>query len=132
MPDLEISPTLHKLINRFQVHRCYYTKLYKHNGKFYKKCRFGFLRPEKTELELHNIADCLAVNKPQPRKWLHRLSRTSDCIHINDCWWQTRPTLTYNTLHISGLGCHITLPTMSQNMSDRSRMRCGRTYSPRS
>jgi len=39
MSNPEASPTLHELVSRFQVHRCnsYCTKLYKHNGKFYKK-----------------------------------------------------------------------------------------------
>ena len=86
MPDADTSPTLHELVSRFQVHRCnsYCTKLYKHNSKFYKKCRFGFLRPEKTELELHDVAECLAVNKTQPRKRLYHLPRTSECSNIND------------------------------------------------
>ena len=86
MPNPEASPTLHELVIRFQVHRCnsYCTKLYKHSGKFYKKCRFGFPRPEKTELELHDVPECLAVNKTQPRKRLYHLPRTSECSHIND------------------------------------------------
>ena len=56
IPDAETSPTLHELVNRFQRHRCnkYCTKLYKHNNKLYRKCRFGFQRPEKSDLELHD------------------------------------------------------------------------------
>jgi len=52
LPDTETSPTLHELVTRFQIHRCNKcrTKLYKCNNKCYKKCRFGFPRPEKSEL----------------------------------------------------------------------------------
>ena len=87
LPDPETSPTLHELVTRFQTHRCnkYCTKLYKCNNKWYKKCRFGFPRPEKSEIELHDIADCLAVDvKKKPRKRLYHLPRTNAERHIND------------------------------------------------
>ena len=87
MPDPESSPTLHELVNRFQTHRCnkYCTTIYKHQNKFYKKCRFGFPRPQKTELELNDVADCLSINtKTQPRKRLYHLPRTSHETNIND------------------------------------------------
>jgi len=70
LPDPETSLTLHELVTRFQVHRCnkYCTKLYKCNNKCYKKCRFGFPRPEKSELELHDIAECLAVDTKKAKE----------------------------------------------------------------
>jgi len=135
MPDQDTSPTLHELVSRFQVHRCNSncTKLYKHNGKLYKKCWFGFLRPENTELELHDVTECLAVNKTQTRKQLYHLPHTSECSNIIDynpaLLWQIRRMWTYTILRISGHGYHIISPIMSLNTSNQSRMRCGRILS---
>ena len=87
LPDPETSPTLHELVTRFQIHRCnkYCTKLYKCNNKCYKKCRFSFPRPDKSELELHDIAECLAVDtRKKPRERLYHLLRRDDESHIND------------------------------------------------
>ena len=44
MPDQDTSPTLHELVSRFQAHCCNSncTKLYKHNGKLYKKMLIWF------------------------------------------------------------------------------------------
>ena len=87
LPDPESSPTLHQLVTRFQTHRCnkYCTKLYKCNNKFYKKCRFGFPRPTKSDLELHDVVECLAIDsKKKPRKRLYHLPRTDDETQIND------------------------------------------------
>jgi len=86
-PDSATSPTLSHLVSQFQVHKCnsYCQKSYKHGGKFFKKCHFGFPRLEKTEPVLHDPLDCLAVLKAkQPRKRLYHLHRTADEVNIND------------------------------------------------
>ena len=86
-PDSTKSPTLSQLVSKFQVHKCnsYCQKSYKHNGKFYKKCRFGFPRPVKETTELNDPMDCLAVLKTkQPRKRLYHLHRSLDEVNIND------------------------------------------------
>jgi len=86
-PDPNESPTLHDLVERCQVHKCnrYCTKTYKHSGKFYKKCRFGFPRPQKSRLEINDVIDCLAVDtSKQPRKRLYNLARKDDEEYIND------------------------------------------------
>ena len=86
-PDASKSPTLSQLVSHFQMHKCntYCQKSYKRNGKFCKKCRFGFPRPPKTETEIHDFIDCLAVAKnKQPRKRLYQLRRSTDEAQIND------------------------------------------------
>ena len=87
MPDAADSPTLHELVTRFQTHKCnrYCRKLYKQNGKFYQKCRFGFPRPIKCETELNDYVECLAVNaSKQPRKRLYHLKRSEAEVNVND------------------------------------------------
>jgi len=61
-PDTLTSPTLSQLISQFQEHKCnnYCQKSYKHNGTFFKKCRFGFPRPQKTHTDLNDPLECLA------------------------------------------------------------------------
>ena len=86
-PDATKSPTLSQLVSQFQVHNCnsYCQKSFKRNGKFCKKCRFGFPRPPKEETEIHDLIDCLAVAKnKQPRKRLYQLRRSTDEAKIND------------------------------------------------
>jgi len=86
-PPAATSPTLHKLVSQFQVHKCnkYCVKLYKRNGKFARKCRFGFPRPVKDSTQLNDVIDCLAVNQSkQPRKRLYNLRRAADELNIND------------------------------------------------
>ena len=86
-PEPSESPTLAALVTRFQTHKCnkYCTKAYKRGGKFYRKCRFGFPRPVKSETVLNDVIDCLAVNRNrQPRKRLYHLQRTDDEVRIND------------------------------------------------
>jgi len=86
-PNAATSPTLSNLVSQFQEHKCnsYCQKSYKHNGKFFKKCRFGFPRPAKHNTELNDPVDCLAMSKSkQPRKRLYHLTRSSDESQIND------------------------------------------------
>jgi len=86
-PDAAKSPTLSQLVTQFQMHKCnsYCQKSYKRNGRFCKKCRFGFPRPPKEETEIYDLIDCLAVAKnKQPRKRLYQLRRSTDEVKIND------------------------------------------------
>jgi ATP-dependent DNA helicase PIF1 len=86
-PDPVESPTLSNLVSQFQTHKCnkYCTKTYKKKGRFYRKCRFGFPRPTKDEIQLNDITDCLAMAKNnQPRKRLYHLTRTKKESYIND------------------------------------------------
>lgn len=86
-PNSSVSPTLHNLVSRFQVHKCnkYCTKSYKKNGNYYKKCRFGFPRPVKAKLDINDVIDCLAaVKSKQPRKRLYHLPRQEGQQYIND------------------------------------------------
>jgi len=60
-------------------------KSYKRNGQYYKKCRFGFPRPVRSETQLNSVIDCLAVNQSkQPRKRLYNIRRTEDETKVND------------------------------------------------
>jgi len=86
-PDTESSPTLSSLVTKFQTHKCnkYCQKTYKHQGKFYRKCRFGFPRKVTEETQLNDVVDCLAVNQSkQPRKRLYHLQRSQQETTIND------------------------------------------------
>ena len=81
------SPTLSQLVSKFQDHHCnkYCQKSYKKDGKFYKKCRFGFPRPVRTETKLNDVIDCLAVDqRKQPRRRLYHIRRSEDEVTIND------------------------------------------------
>jgi len=64
-PDPKTSPTLHDLVTRFQIHKCnkYCMKSYKKGGKFFKKCRFSFPRPVKSQTQINDVIDCLASGK---------------------------------------------------------------------
>ena len=87
MPNAETSPTLHNLVNQFQVHKCnkYCTKSYKRQAVFYKKCTFGFPRPAKKEIEINDVVDCVVLSKnKQPRKRLYHLPRNESEKFIND------------------------------------------------
>ena len=86
-PDPESSPTLSSLVTKFQTHTCnkYCQKTYKHGGKFYRKCRFGFPRKVTEDTELNDVIDFLAVNQAkQPRKRLYHLKRSQQETTIND------------------------------------------------
>ena len=86
-PDPNTSPTLSGLVNWFQIHRCnnYCRKTFKKNGRFYKRCRFGFPRPVMAETQLNDVVDCLAVDRSRhPRKRLYHVQRSSDEVNIND------------------------------------------------
>jgi len=86
MPNADTSPTLHSLVQQFQVPKCnkYCTKSYKRQGKFYKKRRLGFLRPVKQEVDINDVIDCMAVSKNQPRKRLYHLPRNKNEQYVND------------------------------------------------
>jgi len=87
MLNADTSPTLHSLVQQFQVHKCnkYCTKSYKKQRKFYKKCRFGFPRPVKQEVDINDVINCMAVSKNnQPRKRLYLLSRNKNEQYVND------------------------------------------------
>ena len=87
MPDETSSPTLHKLVSQFQTHKCntYCLKSYKRGNKFFKKCRFGFPRPVKSDVCLNDVIDCLAIQKQKlPRKRLYHLPRAKTELYIND------------------------------------------------
>ena len=88
-PDADSSPTLRNLVDQFQTHKCnkYCTKTFKKGNRFFKKCRFGFPRPVRSQLELNDVIDCLAVNrdsKKRPRKRIYNLARAKDETYIND------------------------------------------------
>jgi len=87
MPNADTSPTLHNLVQQFQVHKCnkYCTKSYKRQGSFYKKCRFGFPRPVRAEIEVSDVIDCMAISRnKQPRKRLYQLPRNDSEQYVND------------------------------------------------
>ena len=78
---------MHGLVKQYQIHKCnnYCTKSYLKNGIFFKKCSFGFPRPLKTNTQLNDAIDCLAVSKAkQPRKRLYHIKRSPDEQFIND------------------------------------------------
>ena len=128
--------TLSQLVSQFQVHKCntYCQKSYRRNGKFCKKCRFGFPRPAKQETDIHDLIDCLAVEKnKQPRKRLYQLQRSTDEAKINDynpaLLLANQATLTYSTLAISAADCLTTLPHTLPSVNGQRWTSSGPTFS---
>ena len=135
-PDPKTSPTLYNLVTKFQSHKCnkYCTKTYKRNGKFYKKCRFGFPRPTKAEIEINDIIDCLAIGKNnQPRKRVYHVVRKDEEKNINDynpaLLLANQANVTYSILATLDHDYLITSLITLQSMNAVNKTPCGRISS---
>ena len=88
VPNIDESPTLNKLVNNFQRHKCgtYCQRKYKTRaGQFLTRCRFGFPRASRDEAIMNDLFSCLRQrSKRQSTKRLYELRRTTGESYIND------------------------------------------------
>ena len=78
-PDKDGSPELHRLVTRYQLHKCSsYCKRRKKCGKhaFITRCKFGFPRPVP---KLNPVQDSL-----KSRTRIYKLARTEAEFRVND------------------------------------------------
>ena len=74
IPDKDTNPELHRLVTKYQMHKCssYCKRTVKVKGAFLTRCKFGFPRVETDEGKINEIEHCLkSRNKiyDLPRSW---------------------------------------------------------------
>ena len=82
IPDKDESPELHRLVTRYQLHKCsaYCRRRRKVGpGTFITTCKFGFPRPESETIELLDATVAL-----KSRKKIYNLPRSENEIRVND------------------------------------------------
>ena len=82
IPDKDGSPELHRLVTRYQLHKCSkYCKRRKRCGKhsFITKCRFGFPRPVSENAAINPVQESL-----KSRSRIYQLTRTESEVRVND------------------------------------------------
>ena len=82
IPDKETSPELHRLVTRYQMHKCSaYCKRKRKcsSGAFITRCRFGFPRQECESAKLNSVSDSL-----RSRKKIYELPRGDTEVRVND------------------------------------------------
>ena len=81
IPDDQLSPELHQLVTRFQLHKCSnYCKRRRRCGKtFITRCRFGFPRPACEASTLNDVQDSL-----KSRQRIYHLKRKHSEERVND------------------------------------------------
>ena len=82
LPNKSINPELHRLVSRYQMHRCsaYCKRRYKYGqGIYITRCKFGFPRQICPVDNLNCVEDSLKT-----RKKIYNLKRAKNEIHIND------------------------------------------------
>ena len=82
IPDENSSPELHRLVTRYQLHKCSkYCKRRKRCGKttFITRCRFGFPRPVCDTAQLNSVQESL-----KSRNRIYQLVRTGPETRVND------------------------------------------------
>ena len=82
IPDKDGSPELHRLVTRYQLHKCSkYCKRRKRCGKhsFITKCRFGFPRPVSENAAINPVQESL-----KSRSKIYQLTRTESEVRVND------------------------------------------------
>ena len=82
IPDQKSSPELHRLVTRYQLHKCSnYCKRRKKCGKysFITRCRFGFPRQACENAKLNPVQESL-----KSRNRIYQLTRTNSEVRVND------------------------------------------------
>ena len=82
IPDEQGSPDLHRLVTRYQLHKCSkYCRRRKRYGKtaFITRCRFGFPRPVCETAQLNPVQENL-----KSRNRIYQLVRTGAETKVND------------------------------------------------
>ena len=82
IPDEQGSPELHRLVTRYQLHKCSkYCRRWKRCGKtaFITRCKFGFPRPVCETAQLNPVQESL-----KSRNRIYQLVRTEAETRVND------------------------------------------------
>ena len=81
IPDRDTDPDLHRLVTRYQLHKCnaYCKRRRKCGRTFITRCRFGFPRPPCETATLNCVEDALKA-----RKKIYKLPRTDEEARVND------------------------------------------------
>ena len=81
IPDRDTDPDLHRLVTRYQLHKCnaYCKRRRKCGRTFITRCRFGFPRPPCETATLNCVEDALKA-----RKKIYQLPRTDEEARVND------------------------------------------------
>ena len=81
IPDSSSNPELHRLVTKYQTHRCsaYCKRRVKVGGVFITRCKFNFPRPEADESKIHSVEDCL-----KGRNKIYDLPRSFSEMRVND------------------------------------------------
>ena len=81
IPDKDGSPELHRLVTRYQLHKCSkYCKRRKKCGRSYiTRCRFGFPRPVCANAALNPVQESL-----KSRNRIYQLTRTESEVRVID------------------------------------------------
>ena len=74
--DKESNPKLHRLVTKYQMHKCSSYCKNKKGGAFLTRCKFGFPR---VEGKINNVEGCLSRNK------IYDLPRAFSELRVNDC-----------------------------------------------
>ena len=81
IPDEATNPELHRLVTKYQMHKCsaYCKRRRKFKGAFVTRCKFGFPRDESETASLNDVDTCL-----KSRKKIYCLPRGPHEIRVND------------------------------------------------
>ena len=82
IPDKESDPELHRLVTRYQTHKCsaYCKRRQKcASNTFVTRCRFGFPRQVCENAKLNSVQDSL-----KSRNRIYQLRRTESEVRVND------------------------------------------------
>ena len=81
IPEEKTNPELHRLVTRYQIHKCsnYCKRKAKYHGAFVTRCKFGFPREVSDTGSLNSVEDCL-----KSRKKIYHLPRAEQETRVND------------------------------------------------
>ena len=81
IPDKESNPEMHRLVTRYQMHKCstYCKRIRKVGSVYLTNCRFGFLRKVSASAKLNQVSECL-----KSKKRIYQLPRSKLEVRVND------------------------------------------------
>ena len=81
IPDERSIPDLHRLVTKYQLHKCsgYCKRKFKVGGVFITRCKFGFPRLETDDAKTNSVEDCL-----KSRNKIYNLARSFSETRVND------------------------------------------------
>ena len=81
IPEVKTNPELHRLVTRYQMHKCSNNCKWKakYHGAFVTRCKFGFPREVSGTSSLNSVENCL-----KSRKKIYRLPRAEQETRVND------------------------------------------------